>query len=102
VTAFYSLIHLPRAAHSATLAKIARWLKPGGLFLAALSSTDSPDWTGDWLGQPMFFSGYDAPTNRGLLGDAGFEILSGEEVEIEEPEGPARFLWVLAKTPGHV
>ena len=97
VTAFYSLIHLPRAEHPAMLAKVRRWLRPGGLFLGALSSADSPDWTGDWLGQPMFFSGYDAEANRTLLDEAGFEILDDEEVEIVEPEGPARFLWVLAR-----
>jgi CTP:molybdopterin cytidylyltransferase MocA/ubiquinone/menaquinone biosynthesis C-methylase UbiE len=99
VTAFYSIIHLPRAELAPTLAKVVRWLKPGGLFLAALSSADNPGWTGEWLGQPMFFSGYDAATNRRLLVEAGFEIMYDEEVEIEEPEGPARFLWVLAQRP---
>ena len=82
------------------LAKVRRWLRPGGLFLAALSSADSPDWTGDWLGQPMFFSGYDAEANRQMLGEAGFEIVEDEEVEIEEPQGPARFLWILGRHKG--
>lgn len=97
VTSFYSLIHLPRTEHPAMLAKVGHWLRPGGLFLAALSSADSPDWTGEWLGQPMFFSGYDADANRRLLTEAGFEILKDEEVEIMEPEGPARFLWILGR-----
>jgi ubiquinone/menaquinone biosynthesis C-methylase UbiE len=99
VTAFYSLIHVPRDEHAPTFRRIAHWLRSGGVFLAALSATDSPDWTGEWLGQQMFFSGFDAATNRKLLIDAGFELLIDEEVEIAEPEGPARFLWVLGRRP---
>ena len=99
VTAFYSLIHLPRTELARVLARIARWLRPGGLFLATFSTADSPDWTGDWLGQPMFFSSYDAATNLQLLAEAGLEIVSSQEVEIIEPEGPANFLWVLARRP---
>jgi len=101
VTAFYSLIHLPRTELAHALARIARWLRPGGLFLATFSTADNPAWTGDWLGQPMFFSSYDAATNLQLLSDAGFEIVSSQEVDITEPEGPASFLWVLARRPSN-
>jgi CTP:molybdopterin cytidylyltransferase MocA/protein-L-isoaspartate O-methyltransferase len=97
VVALYSLIHVPRNEHPALIVSITRWLRPGGVLLAALSADDSPDWTGDWLGEPMFFSGFDAATNRRLLTDAAFDLLIDDEVEIDEPEGPARFLWVLAR-----
>lgn len=65
--------------------------------MATLSAADSADWRGDWLGQPMFFSGYDSATNRRPLIEAGFELLIDDDVEISEPEGPARFLWVLCR-----
>lgn len=97
VTALYSIPHLPREEHGALFGRIARWLVPGGRFLAVLGSSDSPDWTGDWLGQPMFFSGYDAETNRRLLVDAGFDLLVDEIVETVEPDGPAAFQWVIAR-----
>jgi CTP:molybdopterin cytidylyltransferase MocA/SAM-dependent methyltransferase len=97
VTAFYSIIHVPRDQHLGLFQKIARWLRPGGHFLAALSAADSAAWTGEWLGQEMFFSGFDAATNRQLLTDAGFDLLIDDEVEIDEPEGSVRFLWVLAR-----
>jgi CTP:molybdopterin cytidylyltransferase MocA/SAM-dependent methyltransferase len=97
VTAFYSIIHVPRNEHARLFANIHRWLRAGGFFLAALSAADSPDWAGSWLGQEMFFSGFDAATNRQLLSDAGFDLLIDDEVEIDEPEGPVRFLWVLAR-----
>ena len=60
---------------------------------------DDPDWTGSWLGVPMFFSSFDAETNLGLLEDAGLTAEAHEIVTLHEPEpeGDARFLWVLAR-----
>jgi cyclopropane fatty-acyl-phospholipid synthase-like methyltransferase len=100
VAAFYSITHVPREEHAALFQRIAGWLQPGGLFLASLSSGGSEDWSGEWLGVEMFFSGHDAGTNRRLLREAGFELLLDEVVTMREPEGEARFLWVLAENPG--
>ncbi|HEX5148839.1 MAG TPA: class I SAM-dependent methyltransferase [Candidatus Limnocylindrales bacterium] len=98
VVAYYSISHVPRAEHAAIFERVARWLVPGGLFLASLGATDSPDWVGTWLGVPMFFSAFKADRNRALLQTAGFDLLIDEVVEIREPDGPATFLWVLAQT----
>ncbi|MDQ2910121.1 MAG: class I SAM-dependent methyltransferase [Actinomycetota bacterium] len=98
VCAFYSITHVPRDAHAELFRRIATWLEPEGLFLASLSAGGSNDWTGEWLGVEMFFSGFDADTNRRLLWDAPFALVVDEIVTVEEPEGPATFLWVLAKT----
>lgn len=100
VTAFYAISHLPRDEHGALFERIARWLVPRGLFLATLGANDSPDWTGEWLGRPMFFSAYDADTNRRMLMDAGFELLIDDVLETLEPDGPVPFLWVLAASRG--
>ncbi len=96
VTALYAISHVPREEHADLFRRVARWLGPGGLFLATLGASDSPDWTGEWLGRPMFFSAYDAGINRKLLLDAGFRLLIDEVVLSQEPEGPVPFLWVLA------
>jgi len=40
VTAFYSITHVPREQHGPLLAAIARWLRPGGMFVAALGARD--------------------------------------------------------------
>ena len=45
VAAFYSILHVPRAEQPALLARIARWLKPGGLFLASLGAWRSASTT---------------------------------------------------------
>jgi cyclopropane fatty-acyl-phospholipid synthase-like methyltransferase len=97
VCALYSITHVPREEHASLFARIAGWLRPGGLFLASLSSRGSEDWRGEWLGVEMFFSGHAAETNRRLLRESGFELLVDEIATIEEPEGPAEFLWVLAR-----
>ena len=97
ICALFSIIHVPREEHAGLFGQIAGWLRPGGLFVASLGANDGPDWTGDWLGQPMFFSSYDAPTNRRLLREAGFRLLVDDVVEVREPDGPVPFLWVLAR-----
>ena len=97
VTAFYSITHVPREEHAALFAKINRWLRPGGFFLAALSAADDPGWQGERIGVPMFFSGFDATTNAKLLLDLGFTLLVDEVVAMHEPEGAVSFHWVLAR-----
>jgi SAM-dependent methyltransferase len=99
VTALYSISHLPREEHAALFGEVFSWLRPGGFFLATLGAGDGPDWTGDWLGVPMFFSSWDAERNRELLLQAGFELEIDEVVEMREPEGVVPFLWVLARKP---
>jgi cyclopropane fatty-acyl-phospholipid synthase-like methyltransferase len=99
VTAFYSISHVPREEHRELFAKVLRWLRPGGLFLASLSANGTSDWTDEWLGVQMFFSGHDADTNRRLLRELGFELLRDEVVTMREPESDATFLWVLARKP---
>ena len=79
--------------------RVAGWLKPGGLLLATLGVDESPDWTGEWLGVPMFFSSYDADENRRLLRGAGLSLVLDEVVAVREPEGEVAFLWVLARKP---
>ena len=96
ITAFYSISHIPREDHGELFRQIAVWLEPGGFLLATLGAIGIPDWTGEWLGVPMFFSSHDAETNRELLRAAGFELLLDEIVESREPEGPVKFLWILA------
>jgi SAM-dependent methyltransferase len=99
VTALYSIMHVPREDHGALFGRIARWLKPGGLFLASLSHVGGDDWTGEWLGVEMFFSGFDAETNLRLVREAGFEVVLDELVRMREPQGEIAFLWMLGRKP---
>ncbi|MGI9112978.1 MAG: class I SAM-dependent methyltransferase [Gaiellaceae bacterium] len=97
VAAFYSFNHVPRELLAGLFARIHSWLVPGGLFLGTLGASDLEDWTGEWLGARMFFSGWAPETNRRLLTAAGFELTRDELVTIREPERDATFQWVLAQ-----
>jgi cyclopropane fatty-acyl-phospholipid synthase-like methyltransferase len=99
VTAFYSFMHVSREDHRELLTRIHRWLRPGGLFLAPMSTIGGPDRTETWLGVEMFFSGWDAETNARLVREAGFELLVGEVILMRERESDyeTAFLWVLAR-----
>jgi hypothetical protein len=79
--------------------RLSAWLRPGGVCVASLGAVGSPDWTGEWLGEPMFFSSFDAETNRALLRAAGFRLELDEVVAVREPRGSVSFLWVLARKP---
>lgn len=97
VTAFYSLTHVPRDEHARVLGDIATWLKPGGLLLLTLSARGETDgMQDDFIGVPMYFSGFGPDRNRELLVEAGFALLLDEVVEMQEPGGPSSFQWVLA------
>jgi SAM-dependent methyltransferase len=99
VLAFYAITHVPREEHPALLAKIVRWLRPGGLFIASFGTgDDSGTIEEDWLGAPMYFSSYDASTNERLVTQAGFDILSAEEMTEDEDGVPVTFLWIVAQS----
>lgn len=93
VVAFWSLIHVRRELHSELLRRLHEWLRPAGLFAGTLGSGDNPaDTVPDFHGAPMYWSHFDADTNRQLLRNAGFLAVQADEIE-DEGETP---LWVIA------
>jgi SAM-dependent methyltransferase len=101
VVAFYSLTHVPREEHAALFARIRRWLRPGGVFLASLGVEDDPGGVeADWLGVDMYFSHFSARVNRRLLEIAGLRVERADVVTEPEDRHDARFLWVVARAPG--
>jgi SAM-dependent methyltransferase len=99
VISFYAIIHVPIEEQASLFGRIARWLKPRGLFMSTLGSTP---WTGtesDWLGiegVTMYWSHADAETYRRWLHESGFELLVDEFV----PEGDAGHQLFLATRIG--
>ncbi|HET9109474.1 MAG TPA: methyltransferase domain-containing protein [Ktedonobacterales bacterium] len=100
VAAFYSLFHVPREEHAPLLARIVAWLRPGGLVVVTMGVRDTPgEVEDDWLGAPMFFSHWDAATNRALVEQAGLRIISAREETADEDGAPVTFLWIVAEKP---
>jgi SAM-dependent methyltransferase len=99
--AFYSLTHLPQGDLPPLLHEVASWLKPGGLFVASMSSSeDSGGVEDDWVGGvPMYFAGCAAEKNEELVESAGLRVLSAREEVVREEGEAVPFLWVVAKKP---
>jgi len=96
--ALFSIIHVPRAVHETLLTELASWLRPGAPFVATLAAGDDPgSIEDDWLGVPMYWSGFDADANLEMLRRTGFAIVSSAIDEVVEEGEPVPFLCVLAR-----
>ena len=94
ITAFYSIIHVPRQEQAELLCKIASWLRPGGLLVISMgASSNETQINDDWLGGlPMYWSNFDSRTNRRLVEEAGLNIISAkDEVAAVDIANQSRF-----------
>lgn len=74
--AFYAIFHLPREEHAGLFARVRRWLKPGGYFLATLAeAAEAPYLEHDFFGATMYWSNYGLDDYRRLLAEAGFSLV---------------------------
>ena len=92
VVSLYALIHIPRPDQPGLLARIAGWLRPGGLLLV---TTGAHAWTGTeehWLGgsAAMWWDHADADTYRRWLSQAGL-LIESEEFVPEHDSGHQLF-----------
>ena len=100
VAAFYTFNHLPHGELPRLVEKLGTWLRPGGLLVATMSAGSDPGTVEpDWLGVPMYFSGYPAEDNRRFVEQAGLRVTSAQVETIHENGTPVSFLWVVAEKP---
>jgi cyclopropane fatty-acyl-phospholipid synthase-like methyltransferase len=104
VVSLYAFNHLPFGELPDVLAHIARWLRPGGLLVANMGTRHDPGTLeADWLGVPMYFSGYGVRRSQAFVSAAGLQVQSVRvETLWETTDGrtaPARFLWIVARQP---
>jgi cyclopropane fatty-acyl-phospholipid synthase-like methyltransferase len=98
VVAFFVLLHVPRDRWASALASIRSWLRPGGrLYLCVGTGDDPGSLEEDFLGAPMFFSGWAVPATLRLIEASGFRIARHEVDPVVEHGSDARFLWLVAR-----
>ena len=90
---FYSVTHLPKSEHGVLIGRIAKWLRPGGRFLANFGAAEG-DWSEEWLGTTMFFSHHHPEMTKRLVQDAGLRLQRVEMLKQDNEE--AVFLWITA------
>jgi SAM-dependent methyltransferase len=103
VTAFYSLIHVPKEQQAEVLVRVWSWVRPGGYLVVAMGggTQAGDDIEPAWLGvAPMFWSNWDVPTSRRIVREAGFEEIEANLEAVHEDGRKVVFLWVVARKPG--
>jgi uridine kinase/SAM-dependent methyltransferase len=106
VVALYVLTNIPRGELPPLVKRIARWLRPGGVFLGTFGAGRPHETVdADWLGAPMFFSGLGEDANERLVREAGLTILRSRVEHQQEPASapgtepePVAFHWILARS----
>ncbi|MEU9189565.1 methyltransferase domain-containing protein [Streptomyces sp. NPDC048484] len=103
ITAFFPLLQMPRTDLAATLARVADWLAPGGLFVFATVPFDAEDEEIQWMGQTIRATSHPAEVFPRLLREAGLEVVH-EELSLFHPDfpgmGPEEHLFIYAVKPG--
>ena len=100
VASFYAFNHLPFGELPNLLITISDWLRGGGLLVTALSRRfDTGTVEADWLGAPMYFSGYSPEESRDFVAAAGLSIVTLRPESIVEDEHPTEFRWLVARKP---
>jgi ubiquinone/menaquinone biosynthesis C-methylase UbiE len=98
VVAYYSFHHIPRDRYAPLLNNISKWLRPGGIFMAAMYPYDMENLvTEDWHGSTMYWSSFDEDTTLGLVKNAGLTVIEQSTESAIEDGKETTFLWLIAR-----
>ena len=92
LTAFYSIIHVPREKHLSMFQSFHRILKPKGVMLICMGP-DEWEAIDEYYGTKMFWSHHNSERSLQLVKDAGFQIIFGRHIL----SGGETHYWILAK-----
>ena len=87
ITVFFPLLQMPRTDLDTVLARVARWLRPGGWLVFATVPSDLQDAELAFMGRPVRVTSYPAAVFGQRLRAAGLQILH-EEITTFQPDFP--------------
>jgi ubiquinone/menaquinone biosynthesis C-methylase UbiE len=102
ITAFFSMLQLPRADQEAMIERLAGWLEPGGLLVLATVPADVDGVDIVFMGHPVRASSFPAGVLADRLRAAGLEIVREEQAQFvpDHPEaGPEPHVYFTARKP---
>ena len=98
VASFYALGHVQAAQHPQMFLAIARWLRPGGIFLTSAPLLQGDNQVDDWFGVSMFFGGIGEAATKAAVTEAGLQVEDWRVIAEDEGGGnTVRFLWMTAR-----
>jgi ubiquinone/menaquinone biosynthesis C-methylase UbiE len=93
LTAFYSIIHVPREKHASLFKTFNRILKPNGIMIVCMGP-DEWEATENYYGVKMFWSQYSPEKSLQLVKIAGFDVIFDRILE----RGKEKHYWILARS----
>lgn len=92
ITAFYSIIHIPKEKHQSIFKTFYKILKPEGIILVSLGIEE---WEGveEFHGKNMFWSHYSSKKSLKIIKNSGFKILFNKIIE----DGNEKHYWIIAR-----
>jgi SAM-dependent methyltransferase len=102
ITAFFSMLQLPRAEQEAVIGRLAAWLKPGGHLVFATVPADVDGVDIVFMGHAVRASSFTAEALTGHLRAAGLEIVREEQAEFvpDHPGAtPEPHVYLTARRP---
>ncbi len=92
LTAFYSIIHVPRERHFLLFEDFRRILRPDGVMLICMGP-DEWEAVDEYYGSDMFWSHFSPEKSLQLVREAGFQIIFARYIR----SGGEKHYWILAK-----
>ncbi|MGH3994780.1 MAG: class I SAM-dependent DNA methyltransferase [Pseudonocardiaceae bacterium] len=98
VVSFFSLLMMPKADIEKVLAEVREHLNDDGLLAIGMVYGDMDSLPISFLGVSTFASAYPSDQLAQVVGDAGFEVVDVEEVNVQaEPERVERQIYLRAR-----
>lgn len=102
ITAFFSMLQLPRAEQETMFGRLAAWLKPGGLLVFATVPADVDGVDIVFMGHPVRAYSFAVGPLKERLQAAGLEIVRADEAEFvpDHPgAGPEPHVYLTVRKP---